>query len=113
MPFVAIETNVVLAAERKSSVLSALAAHVADILDKPLKFVMVSLRSAEMHFGTDSSPAAFVELKSISLQRQQCPALTGSLCTFLERELGIAPQRVYIQFSILDGSLFGWNSTTF
>lgn len=113
MPFVAIETNVVFAPERKSSFLSALAAHVADMLDKPLKFVMVSLRSAEMHFGTDSAPTAFVELKSISLQRQQCAAHSASLCAFLERELGVAPQRVYIQFSILDGPLFGWNSATF
>ena len=113
MPFVGIETNVVLDPDRTPAFLAALCAHVAEILNKPPQFVMVSMRAAAMHFDGNDCPAAFVVMKSISLQRQQCPALSAALCAFLERELGVTPERVYIEFSIIEGPLFGWNGTTF
>lgn len=73
---------------------------------------LVTAGVALLHGGTDE-PAATVELKSLGLQEDACPALSKAICEFLEAELGIPGTRVYIEFVSPARAMFGWNGGTF
>lgn len=114
MPFFRIETNV----SMEHSAARELAAKASDLaakaLGKPEQYVqaMVSPGAALLHGGTDA-PAAAVSLFSIGLSESQCAPLSETICAFLEQELSIPPDRVYINFKDLQRSWFGWNMGTF
>jgi hypothetical protein len=42
-----------------------------------------------------------------------CAGLSRALCDFLKAELGIEPERVYIEFWDINKKMFGWNGGTF
>jgi len=76
--------------------------------------VLINLNlGQDMSFGGTTAPCAYLELKSINLPEAEAPKLSRSLCSILQQELRVAPQRVYIEFKNLTGRLFGWNNDTF
>lgn len=68
---------------------------------------------AALLFGGSDAPAAYVELKSIGLDTARTPSLSKAVCESLHAELGITPERIYIEFIDIAGHLWGWNSGTF
>jgi phenylpyruvate tautomerase PptA (4-oxalocrotonate tautomerase family) len=114
MPYFRIETNQRFGDAEKKEILKKATGLIAEFLDKPESWVMVSIQSdAEMMFGASENPTAFVELKSIGLPGDRCSVLADHICTFIENELGIPADRVFIDFKSLERSLFGWNKKTF
>lgn len=114
MPLIRIESNQRLGPEAEKTLAKDLSAFAADRLGKPESYVMVHLHLDQiMAFAGSDAPLANVEVKSIGLQTAQIADLSKALCEFLEQRLGIAPARVYIQFSAVPGELWGWNGTTF
>ena len=45
--------------------------------------------------------------------QEKCAELSDKLCAFVKVELGISPDRVYIEFWDINGKMFGWNGGTF
>jgi phenylpyruvate tautomerase len=114
MPYLKIETNQRLDASAAQALLKKTSAFTAVLLGKPEKWIMVSIcPGVAMMFDGSTEPAAYVEVKSISLSQDACAALSKSLCDFLNKELGVSPERVYIEFWTINGKMFGWNSGTF
>ena len=114
MPYLKIETNKQLNDIARQELLKKTSNFIATMLGKPEKYVMVSLKlDAPMLFGGGTQPTAYVELKSIGLRRDQCPAYSKAICDYVEAELNIAPDRTYIEFSDIDGTMFGWDRGTF
>ncbi len=114
MPFFSIQTNVPVE-NREVCKLAARASNLAaKFLGKPESYVQVLIETGKnmLHGGTDE-PAAHVELNSIGLKVEQCAPLSETICAFLEKELSIKPERVYIEFKELDRPWVGWNSGTF
>jgi len=114
MPYLKIETNKKLDETAAQTLLKKASAFTAELLGKPEKWIMVSIcPGVAMMFDGSTDPAAYVELKSISLSQDACAALSKSLCDFLNKELGVSPERVYIEFWSINGKMFGWNGSTF
>jgi hypothetical protein len=114
MPYLKIETNKEMTKSSEQAFLKKASALISQILGKPEKWIMVSLyKGMPMLFDGNAELAAYVELKSISLAQDSCPALSKSLCDFLSTELGISSERVYIEFWNINGKMFGWNGGTF
>lgn len=114
MPYVKIETNRVLSETARQAILKDASGFIASLLGKPEQYIMVSLSSGPpMIFNRETSAAAYIELKSIGLSYEECPRLSRELCDFIKEKLDIQPDRVYIEFSQLNGKMFGWNSRTF
>jgi phenylpyruvate tautomerase len=92
-----------------------LSALLARELDKPEQYVMVSLTPRpQMLFGGSPAPACYAELKNVgTLAPPQIEALSQTLCGELSRGLGLAADRIYIEFTNADGAMWGWNGTTF
>jgi hypothetical protein len=114
MPYLKIETSERLDEGAIQEFLRRISAFTAKLLGKPERWIMVSINQGiPMIFDANTQPAAFVELKSIGLGQDKCADLSKALCNFLEAELGIAPDRVYIEFWDINGKMFGWNGGTF
>ena len=114
MPFLKIQTNRPLAEQEAKSLASQASARVAELLDKPESYVMVSVEtSTAMQFAGTDEPLAYLELKSIGLPKTLTASLSRALCDLVAGETGIAANRIYIEFTDAPRHLWGWNGDTF
>jgi phenylpyruvate tautomerase PptA (4-oxalocrotonate tautomerase family) len=114
MPTLVIKTNTPGRATGDALLIKRASSLVAEILRKPESYVMIVLeRPAAMCFGRDTSPLAFLELKSLGLPQDETPALSAALCELMQRELDIPPNRVYIEFASPPRHMFGFDARTF
>ena len=113
MPYFNVETNKEIDTAATEALLEKTATFLAELLGKPGKFIMVSVNSnAQMLFGGNTDPAAFIQLKSIGLPKDQVKEYSKSICEYIESEIGVSGKRIYIEFTDLDGKMFGFNGGT-
>jgi phenylpyruvate tautomerase len=100
---------------KRSQLLKTLSSLVARELRKPESYVMISLAPRpEMSFGGTSAPACYAELKNVgTFSADEAERLSKILCAELSHGLGVAEDRIYIEFTNADGGLWGWNGGTF
>lgn len=114
MPYLKIVTNQALAAETHAALLSKTSKELAQQLGKSERYVMLeAVGSAALLFGGSDAPAAYVELKNIGLDSTQTKPLSKAISELLRAELGVAPERIYIEFVNITGNFWGWNGGTF
>ncbi len=114
MPYFKIETNLKLDDADAEKFSKEASLFLSGLLDKPEQVIMVSVcHNITMMFNENASPAAYVEVKSIGLVPEKCPGFSKAVCEFIETALNIAADRVYIDFSAINGKMFGWNKQTF
>jgi phenylpyruvate tautomerase PptA (4-oxalocrotonate tautomerase family) len=85
-------------------------------LRKPERYVMVTLGPrAEISFGADAAaPACYAELKNVgTLSPERVAELSKLLCAEIATGLGVAQDRIYLEFTNADGAMWGWNGETF
>lgn len=114
MPYIKIETNSKLDSGKAQNFIKKASSYIGRILNKPEQWIMITMHDGvSMLFGGTDGPAAYIELKSIGLQEKSCTGLSEEICDFINRELGIPPERIYIEFEDINGKMFGWNRKTF
>ncbi len=114
MPLLKIETNVSIDHERQTALLKRASETVAEILGKPERYVMVILESDRpMLFAGEEAPTAMLQLKSLGMPESRTGEFSAALCRLVEEQLGIDPDRTYIEFSGPARHLWGWNGGTF
>lgn len=85
-----------------------------EVLNKPEKYVMVSVSEDTLMMSGSTTPAALVTVKSIGgITPEKNRIFSQRICSFLESEMGISPQRVYINFFDVDAENWGWDRGTF
>ncbi len=92
MPLLKLETTVVLSEDNRKSLLTSLSKAVAGTIGKPEQYVMVSIGG---------------------LTGDVNRKLSQQICKLLNDSLGIAPDRVYLNFTDVEASNWGWNGSTF
>ena len=114
MPLLRIQTNRPLGADILRELPKLASQRVAALLGKPERYVMVTLEHnpAMLFAGTDA-PLAYLELKSIGLPTARTGELSKGLCELVGQQLGIAQDRIYIEFANASGNLWGWDGGTF
>ena len=114
MPLFELRTNQRPDKEEIKSLVSEISRVCSEILHKPEKYVMVNLQVGQslIFAGTDA-PAAFGELRSISLPQNETAALSARLCSFLSERLHISEDRIYLSFGDVNRNNWGWNGKTF
>ena len=115
MPLIRIETNRQLTAEERGQLCETLSHIAAEVIGKPETYVqaIVPLHPASMCHGGTSGPAAFVEVRSIGgLGPAVNRCLAERVCAALA-ELGIAGERVYLNFLDVAATDWGHDGTTF
>lgn len=114
MPMLKITTNSVLDPGKKKALATEASRTVADILGKPERYVMISVEeNPAMLFGGSDDPLAYLELKSIGLPAGQTGEFSATLCGLLGDQLGLPPDRIYIEFADAARNMWGWKGGTF
>jgi phenylpyruvate tautomerase PptA (4-oxalocrotonate tautomerase family) len=114
MPYFSVETSKIIDQVGEEALSHKASAFIAELLGKPEGYVMVAIKhSTPMRFGGGLGPTAMVQLHSIGLPEERCAEFSGKICAFIEETLGVAPDRIYIDFRDLKRSMFGWNGKTF
>lgn len=114
MPLLKLRTNVSIASDKVTELMSDFSQCLANETGKPERYVMVEIDAQRnMLFGGSPEPLAYVECKSIGLSSGQASSLSKSISQILHSQLGIDIDRVYIEFSNCPAELWGWNGSTF
>jgi len=95
--------------------LNTLSSELARELGKPESYVMVSFENdATLLFGGTAEPACFAVLKNIgTFTPAQTERLSATLTKHLSGALGIAPNRIYLEFVDAKPHLWGHDGGTF
>ncbi len=103
------------APEAADSLLKDLSARLAQHTGKPETYVMTCLvPRTRMTFGGSDEPTCLVEVKSIGrMEPVRTETMSADFCERLSKALGVAPDRIYIDFTDVSPHLWGWNGSTF
>ncbi len=114
MPYLKLQTNQVLSDEEKIALCKIASECIAQSLGKSNNYVMVTIQSdMAMTFADSDAPCAFAELKSLGLPVEKTETLSGHICELIQRNIGVLPERTYIEFCDAERSMWGWNGKTF
>ena len=114
MPLLKLETTVPLPEEKEKPLLAALSKAVAGTIGKTEQYVMITVSHSAMLMSGKAADAAFVDIRSIGgLNGETNRNLSLQICKLLKDSLGIAPDRVYLNFSDVEAGNWGWNGSTF
>jgi len=114
MPLLKLETTVALSEAKQNLLLPALSKLVAEGIGKPEQYVMVTLQQLPMQMSGKPGDAAFVDIRSIGgLSSDVNRRLAQSVCELLKEQLGVSPDRVYLNFADVKAGNWGWNGATF
>lgn len=112
MPYIKVQTNQKV--EKEEELLKKLSAEMAEQLGKPESYIMTALEAGtKMTFAGSTEKTAFIQLKSIGLKESLTEGLSQFICKFLETELEIKQNRIYIEFADAPGAMWGWDGGTF
>ena len=114
MPLLKLETTVVLSEENRQALLASLSKIVADTIGKPQQYVMVSACQAAMQMSGTPGDAAFVDVRSIGGMTDDVNRkLSRKISELLNGSLKIPLNRIYLNFSDVKSTHWGWNGGTF
>ena len=114
MPLLKIETTVAVSDDKRNTLLPSLSKIVAKAIGKSEEYVMVTVSPATILMSGKPGDAAFVEIRSIGgLSGDVNRELSQKLCGLLSQSLGVPPNRIYLNFTDVEASNWGWNGKTF
>ena len=114
MPLLKLETTVIITEEKRKALLAALSKAVAATIGKPEQYDMVMIGSAAILMSGNPGDAAFVDVRSIGgLTGDVNRKLSQQVCKLLNDTLGVAENRIYLNFTDVQASNWGWNGSTF
>ncbi|MGK7879885.1 MAG: phenylpyruvate tautomerase MIF-related protein [Crocosphaera sp.] len=116
MPLIQVKTSVSQPESKViESLLTTLSGKLAGHLGKPESYVMTSFDTdVKMTFAGTFDPVCYLEIKSIgNMSPSQTKAMSEDFCKVIEDKLGVAKNRIYIEFADAKGSMWGWNGRTF
>jgi phenylpyruvate tautomerase PptA (4-oxalocrotonate tautomerase family) len=114
MPLLKLETTVDLSEDKRQVLLASLSKTVAETIAKPQQYVMVAASQAAMQMSGSPGDAAFVDVRSIGgLTDDVNRKLSQKVCHLLHESLGVPQNRIYLNFTEVEASNWGWNGSTF
>lgn len=115
MPAIILHLSVKCSDEEKRFLAKALSEICAEKLGKPESHVLSMVYDdPTILFGGELAKSAFVEVTSIGgLNEEVNTALSKAVCDLLSEKVDIDPARVYLNFTDIARSNWGWNEKTF
>ncbi len=114
MPLIKIHVSCQLNNEKKQELLTSATKIISAVTGKPETYVMSMIEPADIALAGKSGPAAFVDIRGIGgLGPDINQKLSARICDLLNKSLGIPGNRVYLNFTDVPASNWGWDSQTF
>lgn len=114
MPLLALQTSAPLSDSQCQELLASLSRIVAECIGKPERYVMITISEAAILMAGSKGLAAYADLRSIGgLSGEVNRRLSERICALLHEQLGILPERVYLNFTNATAANWGWNGGAF
>ncbi len=114
MPLLQLKTSAEIAPDKKDQLLTDLSTALGRVTGKPEAYIMVTAEHADTCMAGETCIAAFVDIRGIGgLDPETNKKLSEAVCECLAANLSIAGDKVYINFTDIAASNWGWNSSTF
>jgi phenylpyruvate tautomerase PptA (4-oxalocrotonate tautomerase family) len=116
MPFIKVQSSVPTPDRAAAEVLlKSLSSSLAKHTGKPEAYVMTAFEpDVAMTFAGTLDPVCYVEIKSVgTMKPDQTQAMSQDFCQKINAALGVAKDRIYIEFADAKGYMWGWNGSTF
>jgi len=114
MPLLKLETTVVLTDDKRKTLLPALSKILAETTGKPEGYVMITLSQSAILMSGKTGDAAFVDIRGIGgLSGDVNRRLSQKVCGLLNESLGVSPDRIYLNFTEVEATTWGWKGNTF
>ncbi len=113
MPLIQVTSNLTLSDVEKNNALQTLSKAIAELLNKPEKVIMTSWITAKMTMAGTDAPTAFIDLRALRLPEDAPETLSRELCERLSLIVDIRADRIFINFSDIAPSNWGWDGKTF
>jgi phenylpyruvate tautomerase PptA (4-oxalocrotonate tautomerase family) len=115
MPLVKVECSGTFSGEKKAEACLALSKICSAAMGKPEAYVMCAIIDGMSAVMVGKAGAcAFVDVKGIGgFSASVNGKLSSEICSCLEKKLAISPSSVYINFTDISASNWGWNGKTF
>lgn len=115
MPFMSLQTNVDLSEDKKNNLLKGLSEIITEKTGKPEKYCMISVVNSAINMsGNLIEPAVYCDIKAIGgFNATSCREMSEAVTAFLNEECGISSDRIYITFTDVMPSRWGWNGGLF
>lgn len=114
MPIIQIATAIELGRDKVNTIEQDLCAVIGSTLSKPREYIMVVFQHAHVEFGNSDDPAAFVDVRSIGgLTPVSNARLAREISAVIEKHLDVPAARIYLTFTDVPATHWGWNGTTF
>ena len=111
MPFIEIHTSSKSVVDN-DSLQKEVSKMIASLTGKPENYVMTMVQNnTQMTFAGSDEPCCFVMLKSIGSLNPT--SMSKCLCDLIESKTNIKANRIYIEFSDIEASNWGFNNSTF
>ena len=110
MPLLSVSTSIEI--NEKNLFLKNCSQFVSKLTNKPEQYVMIRLfDQIPIYLNMDKSPSCFIDFKSIGSLNP--PEMSKEISIFIENQIGIPANRVYICFEDIDASNWSWNGKVF
>ncbi|OGV62601.1 MAG: hypothetical protein A2498_15925 [Lentisphaerae bacterium RIFOXYC12_FULL_60_16] len=114
MPLMRIESTVTPSPAQTDAILKACSKALCQITGKPEPYTMVTFSPATVLFAGQPVTGAFVDIRGIGgFNPDINRAISQAICRLLEEHLQIAPDHVYLNFTDVPATQWGWNGKTF
>ena len=109
MPYISISISEKV--DNKKKLLEKITTLISSLTNKSKKFVMAKIDdNSEMYFE-DESPCCFLEIKSIGALNPS--EMAEPISNFVNHNIGIPIDKIYISFVDVPASMWAWNGRTF
>ncbi len=114
MPLMTIRSAAKVDEAAVSAMLSACSVKLAELLAQPEAYVMTLFdRPASMTMAGTADPCCLVEIRSVvELTGDQTRAMAQAFCPVLAEHLGVAPNRIFLNFTDFRRAMWGFNGAT-
>jgi len=114
MPLCKLQTSVAVPEPKRAALLASLTTLIADALGKPPRYVMITLSEGPISMEGKAGPAAFADVRSIGgLDGEVNERIAAGVCQLLTAELDIPADRVFLNFTDVPRSHWGFDGGTF
>eukprot|EP00703_Trepomonas_sp_PC1_P003036 JAP93570.1 Putative macrophage migration inhibitory factor [Trepomonas sp. PC1] len=114
MPCIIISSNIKLENEQSQLFIQEASQVLADTMGKPEQYCMVGYQHSNMVFGGSDKPCAFIQLSSIgNINPSNNSKVAKALSAVVSKHLQVDGNRVYINFTDVKATNWGFNGGTF
>ena len=112
MPFIQINTSVKSVIKNEVLLQKDISKLIANLTGKPENYVMTMIqKGTKMTFSGSDEPCCFMKVKSIGSINPSL--MSKSLCQLIASETNINTNRIYIEFTDVKATNWGFNNSTF